>query len=271
MNNFDNRIVAATVSRTIMPSVDFLAELCQKGFINDRKGEENIKAITDSFYNSLLEQKQKFFLFIDTAKAFDSIDHTFLFDVLRRVDMPEWVLNLVQGLMHEVQVRPRFGGRSKTSIDILRGVKQGCPLSPLLFILAYDPLLTRLVSMANTDVYAFADDAVISNENLSDIPRITKEIDDFGLVSGFGVNTEKSVLLRTMPTTRSDDELLARTGWDGLSFASRATYLGVLMGVDVTTEDIYTKPFIKYEARLLTHRPALAHLHNQGKVHLFNI
>ena len=271
MNNFDNRIVAATVSRTIMPSVDFLAEPCQKGFIHGRKGEENIKAITDSFYNSLLEQKQKFFLFIDTAKAFDSIDHTFLFDVLRKVGMPEWVLNLVQGLMHEVQVRPRLGGRSKTSIDILRGVKQGCPLSPLLFILAYDPLLTRLASMTNTDAYAFADDAVISNENLSDIPKITKEIDDFGRVSGFGVNTEKSVLLRTMPTTRNDEKLLARTGWDGLSFASRATYLGVLMGVDVTTEDIYTKPFNKYEARLLSHRPALAHLHNQGKVHLFNI
>jgi hypothetical protein len=43
------------------------------------------------------------------------------------------------------------------------------------------------------------------------------------------------------------------------------------MGVDITTDDIYAKPYLKYEARLRTHRPALAHLHNQGKVHLFNI
>ena len=271
MNNFDNRIIAATVSRTLMPAVDYLAEICQKGFINGRRGEDNIRAITDSFYNSLLEQKQKFFLFIDTAKAFDSIDHPFLFDVLKKIGMPAWVLNLVQGLMHEVQVRPRLGGRSKTSIDIHRGVKQGCPLSPLLFILAYDPLLTRLASMLGTDVFAFADDAVISNENLEDIPKITKEIDDFGRVSGFGVNTEKSDLLRTMPTSHADEELLALTGWEGLSFVSRATYLGVLMGVDITTEDIYLKPYVKYEARLITHRSALAHLPNQGKVHLFNI
>ena len=271
MNNFDNRIIAAAVSRTLMPAVDFLSEACQKGFINGRRGEDNILAITNSFYTSLLEQKQKFFLFIDTAKAFDSIDHPFLFDVLKKVGMPTWVLHLVKGLMHEVQVRPRLGGRSKTLIDIKRGVKQGCPLSPLLFILAYDPLLTRLASMMGTDVFAFADDAVISNENLSNIPKITKEIDDFGLISGFGVNTEKSVLLRTMPTTPGDDDLLAHTGWDGLSFASRATYLGVLMGVDVTTEDIYSKPYAKYEARLITHRAALAHLPNQGKVHLFNI
>ena len=271
MNNFDNRIIAAAVSRALMPSVDFLADLCQKGFINGRKGEENIHAITNSFYTSLLAQKHKFFLFIDTAKAFDSIDHPFLFDLLRKVGMPAWVLNLVQGLMHEVQVRPRLGGRSKTSINIHRRVKQGCPLSPLLFILAYDPLLTRLASLSGTDVFASADDAVISNDSLEDIPKITKEIDDFGLVSGFGVNTDKSALLRTMPTTTHDDELLALTGWEGLPFVTRATYLGVLMRVDVTTEDIYTKPFDKFEARLRTHRPALAHLHNQGRVQLFNI
>ena len=271
MNNFDNRIIAAAVSRTLMPAVDFISESCQKGFINGRKGETNIKNITNMFYSSLLAQQQHHFLFIDTAKAFDSIDHPFLFDVLTKIGMPAWVLNLVKGLMHEVQVRPRLGGRSKTSIDIHRGVKQGCPLSPLLFILAYDPLLTRLASIPGANVFAFADDAVIAHKSLSSIPLITKEIDVFGTVSGFGVNTEKSALLRTMPTTPHDEATLALTGWVGLSFVSRATYLGVLMGVDVTTEDIYSKPFSKYEARLLTHRPALAHLHNQGKVHLFNI
>jgi hypothetical protein len=271
MNNFDNRIIAAAVSRTIMPAVDFISERCQKGFINGRRGDINIKGITDMFYSSLLAQQQHYFLFIDTAKAFDSIDHPFLFDVLAKIGMPAWVLHLVKGLMHEVQVRPRLGGRSKTAIDIHRGVKQGCPLSPILFILAYDPLLTRLASIPGADVFAFADDAVIAHRSLSSIPSITKEIDDFGRVSGFGVNTEKSDLLKTMPTTPHDEDLLALTGWEGLSFVSRATYLGVLMGVDVNTEDIYAKPYKKYESRLLSHRPALAHLHNQGKVHLFNI
>ena len=225
MNNFDNRIIAATVSRTLMPAVDHISERCQKGFINGRKGETNIKGITNQFYSSLLEQNQHVFLFIDTAKAFDSIDHPFLFDVLAKIGMPAWVLNLVKGLMHKVQVRPRLGGRSKIAIDIHRGVKQGCPLSPLLFILAYDPLLTRLTSIPGTDVFAFADDAVISHRSLAAIPTITKEIDDFGHVSGFGVNTEKSDLLRTMPTTPQDEEILAQTGWEGLSFVSRATYL----------------------------------------------
>ena len=91
MDNFDNRIIAAAVSRTLMPAVDYLSELdCQKGFINGRRGEDNIRAITDSFYNSLLEQKQNFFLFTDTAIAFDSIDHPFLFAyVLKEIGMPD--------------------------------------------------------------------------------------------------------------------------------------------------------------------------------------
>ena len=39
---------------------------------------------------------------------------------------------------------PFFGGPPSCYIPIKRGVKQGCPLSPLLFIISYDPLLTAL-------------------------------------------------------------------------------------------------------------------------------
>ena len=48
--------------------------------------------------------------------------------------------------LHDVKVGPFFGGPPSCFIPIKRGVKQGCPLSPLLFIVSYDPLLTSLRS-----------------------------------------------------------------------------------------------------------------------------
>ena len=272
LNNYENRIIASVVSRTLMPVVDWLAELRQKGFIKGRKGEENIKEVTDSFYKALLAQQQHFYLFIDTAKAFDSIDHDFLFDVLDKVGMPAWVANIVQGLMHDVQVRPRLGpGQNKARINIERGVKQGCPLSPLLFILAYDPLLTRLATIPGTDVWAFADDAVIGNKSMHHMTHITAEIDAFGEVSGFGVNRDKSSILHTMPPTDQHHTHLTNIGWEGLSFTTSATYLGILLGVGIGNDDVYRASYTKFEKRLKTHSAALKHLNLQARVHLFNI
>ena len=73
---------------------------------------------------------------MDTAKAFDSIDHDWVHHVLHRVVFPPLFRSLVKGTLHGVKVAPFFGGDLTDWIDILQRVKQGCPLSPLLFIIA---------------------------------------------------------------------------------------------------------------------------------------
>ena len=110
--------------------------------------------------------------------------------------------------------------------------------SALLFILAYDPLLTRLATIPGTDVWAFADDAVIGNKSMH-MTHITAEIDAFGEVSGFGVNRDKSSILHTMPPTDQHHTHLTNIGWEGLSFTTSATYLGILLGVGIGNDDVY--------------------------------
>ena len=82
-----------------MEAVDGIADKRQKGFIRGRHGGDNILELTNSFYKKLNAQQQHYYLFIDTAKAFDSLDHKYLFSVLDHIGLPSWVINVVRGLM----------------------------------------------------------------------------------------------------------------------------------------------------------------------------
>ena len=145
LNNVDNRTVASFVSDAIMPAADAVIEAGQAGFIKspNRRGRFNIRRLTDFFYQAVEAGLPYYVLFIDTAKAFDSIDHVWIFAVLEKIGMPEWVMNIVRALMYNVKVRPRVGAQTLHLIVIFRGVKQGCPLSPVLFAFAYDPFLRK--------------------------------------------------------------------------------------------------------------------------------
>ena len=71
--------------------------------------------------------------FIDYKKAFDCVDHERLWVILRDMGVPVHLIVLLRRLYttQEATVRTEFG--ETDSIDIGKGVRQGCILSPLLF------------------------------------------------------------------------------------------------------------------------------------------
>ena len=77
----------------------------QKGFVPGRVFEEHLRELNEFFYsmveglddplNPLFNGRNFFILFMDTAKAFDSVDHSFILESIRRIGMPDWFLRLV--------------------------------------------------------------------------------------------------------------------------------------------------------------------------------
>ena len=252
VTNTDNRLLASTVAQLIMPAVSSLVEVSQKGFLAGQNGMDHTLQINEFFFEGVKLNAQRLGFFLDTAKAFDSIDHQWVLHVLAVAGFPPWLLSFVEGSLSHVKVAPCFGRSLTDWIDIERGVKQGCPLSPLLFIIAYDPLLFALSSLSNISIHAFADDLALTGLCVSDISPALNVITIFSRLSGLGINRDKSCVISSgppssLPALRTE---LARSPWPDLPLRDSTTHLGIVIGREVTLGDIFASPFKKAVDRI---------------------
>ena len=271
VTNTDNR--TRVISGAIMGAVKSLVNPAQKGFLSGVQGTDHIEALNTLFYAAVVNRKDKFVFFLDTAKAFDSIDHTWIMEVLRKTGFPRWVLNFVKSTIANVKVSPFFGNLSDVWIDIRRGVKQGCPLSPLLFLLSYDPLIQDLADTPCLSPFAFADDLAVAFNYITDIDYMLRRIDDFSQISGLGRNTSKSGIISSLHRGRDPRFVtyLDNCRWPDLKFLDEAVYLGLPIGADVTLEDVFKTPMYRMTERLRLLRPCLSTLPLHKRILLINV
>ncbi|MFN9911973.1 MAG: reverse transcriptase domain-containing protein, partial [Pirellulaceae bacterium] len=161
--NTDNRIISFCVQQNLQPCLNSFLLPQQKAFLHGRRINANIEDFNQRFYYSLSRRQQHLLLLVDFQKAYDSVDHTFLFKLVEYIGLPWWLCNIVKMLLTNLRVRftPPFD--TYESIPVTRGVKQGCPLAPLLFLLLIDPIISQISDATSAvEIRAFADDIGIS-------------------------------------------------------------------------------------------------------------
>ena len=257
VTNTDNRIIASAIAHSLHGCLDEVISTNQKGFVPGRHGSDHIRRLNSLFYG----KKITFALLLDIMKAFDSVDHQYLEAVLKKINMPTWLINAVKALMSNVKVSPVCGNGHGGWIEILRGVKQGCPLSPIIFIIVYEvyffKLKSHLTSPSST-ACAFADDVLLTTHRLEDFYSIHKEVSRFEFIGGCRTHPGKSLFV----CNKTNDSPLRnwinnQTFWDKNCVRNRATYLGVLFGKNISLDDIYKKSMEKFHKRLLDYRPII--------------
>ena len=139
-------------------------------------------------------------VFVDFAKAFDSVSHKHILDVLRRRQVDDHVVRVIRDSYTNVITRVEDGkGGATPDIPIGVGVKQGDPMSPLLFNLALDPLIKTLsehgkgyhLSGRMLVTLAFADDLALVSDSWDGMAHNLRILDAFCELTGLRVQPRK--------------------------------------------------------------------------------
>ena len=84
-----------------------------------------------------------YFCFIDYAKAFDCVDHNTLWKILREMGIPDHLTCLLRDLYAGQEATVRTGHGTTDWFQTGKGVCQGCILSPCLFNLYAEYIMTN--------------------------------------------------------------------------------------------------------------------------------
>src|SRR6056300_707962 len=283
-SNTNNRIIANVVRKKLEAPIHEILEKTQSGFVRTSSIEENVRFFNQKFYSSLYTRfspehpmpgvryrykskgRTKWWtaddappvegppvdyhsVFIDFATAFPSTSRKFVIALLRHVGVPEKYVSLVHALFFNNCAVPAVGAKTDVRIPMVDGLKQGCPLSPLFFILCLDPLMYHLAQLPDVDERAFADDVALGSHEFDSFYPAFCAIDAWSAVSGCKVNVEKTKVVSTQPDFVVPRHRLPAQ-WASLQKADSYVYLGVLIGAAVDEEMVFGSAVAKLQARV---------------------
>lgn len=209
--NTDTKILAKLLSKRLQPLMTFLVLPDQTGFITGRLTAHNTRTLF-ALSHYLTPHTKAAAVLLDAAKAFDSIEWPYLHTILQRIWLPPMFLQWIRVLYTAPTAPLKVNKYVSDTIKIARGTRQGCPLSPLLFALALEPLASRIrqghhysaLQFPQRPLYIslYADDVVLYvRDPETHLSPLLREFIKFGRFAGLQINWSKSSIIPLTDTT----------------------------------------------------------------------
>jgi len=148
--NFIYKIISKILANRLKPWLPELVTLEESAFVGGRQIQDNIIIVQEVLHQIRTRKRKKHFqavLKLDMQKAYDRVEWDFLRDYLLKIGFhTQWVKWILQ-CVTTVSFGIKFNGEALPYFQPTRGLRQGDPLSPYLFILMANAL-TCLINNA---------------------------------------------------------------------------------------------------------------------------
>ena len=204
----------------------------QAGFRQNRSCLDQIATLRIIVEQSLEWNSSLYVNFVDYEKAFDSVDRKTLWKLLRHYGVPTKLVNLIKNSYDGTGCRVIHGGQFTCRFEVKTGVRQGCLLSPFLFLLAIDWIMKMTTVQRTSGIQwtlwtqledlDFADDLALLSHSHQQMQDKTTELAAVSLQVGLNIHKGKTKVLR-MNAASTDPVTLEG---NALEEVETFTYLG---------------------------------------------
>ena len=185
----------------------------QAGFQQNRSCADQIPSLRTIVEQSLGWNSPLYINFIDYEKAFDTEDRETMWKLRRHYGVPENIISLIRCTFQDTSCRIAHASQLSESFTVKTGVRQGCLLSPFLFLLVIDGIMKTTTTGRNNgiqwtlwiqlDDLDFADDLALLSHNHSQMQDKTTLLETTSAGTGLKINRKKTELMKMNTTVNA--------------------------------------------------------------------
>ncbi len=211
LSNCDIKICTKAIALRTNKVTNSILTNTQTGYIPGKQITDNCRLLEEIINLTNKEDLETYIITLDAQKAFDSVDHNYLTEILKCYGFPLEYITWVKLIYTKLRANIMINGFLGEIIEIQRSVKQGDALSCALFIIAIDPLLRQIekdkriipfdmnrnpkLNPINVKSATFADDITAICKNREGIKHIIENYNSFSQITGINLNIPKTEIL----------------------------------------------------------------------------
>ena len=175
LTNYDYKIIAFVLTARLQKVIDDIISKSQTAYIKSRFIGSNMKLICD-----LIDYCEKFqvsgiLLSLDFEKAFDTINWEFMYKCLKKFNFGNNFINWIKILCCDPKIVVKNNGYLSRQIKIEQGLRQGCPVSAILFILCIEILALNIDQNKNIKGFVFGNTELKISQYADDSTLLLKD------------------------------------------------------------------------------------------------
>ncbi|CAH8662821.1 unnamed protein product [Heterobilharzia americana] len=201
-----SKILSRIILERLRDALDSKLRPEQAGFRKYKSCADQIATLRIIIEQSIEWQSPLHLNFIDFEKAFDSVDREVIWKLLQYYGVPQTFIRLIQQLYEDATCQVIHNGKLSDAFEVKTGVKQGCLLSPMIFLIVVDWIMQQTVGSEKRGIHwtteknledlDFADDLCLMSHKLEDLQAKTNKLIEEAAKTGLQVNIEKTEVMK---------------------------------------------------------------------------
>ena len=242
-----SKILTRIILERIRGAVDAVLREEQAGFRAGRSCTDQIATLRIIIEQSIEWQSPLYINFVDYRKAFDMVDRSTIWSILRHYGIPRKIVAIIRSMYNNTTCQVIHDMELSSPFRVENGVRQGCLLSPLIFSVVVDWVMRTTMDQprgiqwtmtSRLEDLDFADDACLLSHTFQNIQSKTDGLRTVAGRTGLEVNVKKTKSLRM--NAAQDTPIML--GGEAVEDVSKFTYLGsVVSKTGGTEEDIQAR------------------------------